>query len=140
VPLLTAAQITQKWLTNYQGSTTAMTAGSNAVTSAPGQAAAAVAALWLQRVQASQAKWQKNVAAVTVEQWRSAYQTLGIPNGQAGANAKQGKYNTFITAYLQFLPSAVAQVKAMPKGTLQAGIARATTMITLSSQWGAARA
>lgn len=117
-----------------------MTNGSNAVTTSPGQLAAAQAALWIQRIQASQAKWQKNVAAVTVEQWRSAYQTLGIPNGQAGATAKQGKYGTFIQAYLTFLPGAVAQVKAMPKGTLQAGIARATTMITLSSQWGAARA
>ena len=117
-----------------------MTNGSNAVTTSPGQLAAAQAALWIQRIQASQAKWQKNVAAVTVEQWRSAYQQLGIPNGQAGATAKQGKYGTFIQAYLTFLPGAVAQVKAMQKGTLQAGIARATTMITLSSQWGAARA
>ncbi len=140
MPLLTAAQIQAKWLANYQGSSTAMTNGSNAVTTSPGQLAAAQAALWIQRIQASQAKWQKNVAAVTVEQWRSAYQTLGIPNGQAGATAKQGKYGTFIQAYLTFLPGAVAQVKAMPKGTLQAGIARATTMITLSSQWGAARA
>jgi len=138
VPLLTAAQITAKWLANYQGSQTAMVNGSNAVQTAPGVLAAAQAALWIQRIQASQAKWQKNVAAVDLASWRTAYQTLGIPNGMNGANAKQGKYNTFITAYLSFLPGAIAQVKAMPKGTLQAGIARATAMITASYNWGQA--
>ena len=138
--MLTAAQIQAKWLANYQGAQTSMTNGSNAVTTAPGQLAAAQATLWLNRIQASQAKWQKNVAAVSLQDWKTAYQTLGIPNGMNGAQAKQGKYGAFITAYLQFLPGAVATVKAMPKGTLSAGIARATSMITASYNWGQSRA
>ena len=68
----------------------------------------------------------------------------GLPDarhyaGQAGAAQKQSKYTTFITAYLQFLPGAVAQVKAMPKGNIQQSIARAAAMIQLSNSWGASR-
>jgi len=137
--MLTAAQIQQKWLTNYQNSATSMQAGAQAVTQAPGVKAAAQAALWLQRIQASQAKWANNVAKVTLAEWQNAYITLGIPNGQAGANAKQAKYGTFISSYLQFLTGQVATIRAMPKGTLQAGIARATAMITASYNWGQQR-
>lgn len=137
--MLTASQISQKWLTNYQGSTQAMTDGSNAVQQAPGVAAAAQQAYWLQRIQASANKWAVNVAAVSLQDWKTAYQTLGITRGQAGAAQKQSKYTTFITAYLQFLPGAVAQVKAMPKGNIQQSIARAAAMIQLSNSWGASR-
>lgn len=138
--MLTAAQIQAKWLANYQGAQTSMVNGSNAVTTAPGQLAAAQATLWLQRLQASQAKWATKVAAVSLADWKTAYQTLGIPNGMNGANAKQAKYGAFITAYLSFLSSQVPTIKAMPKGTLQAGIARATAMITASYNWGQSRA
>jgi hypothetical protein len=137
--MLTASQITAKWLTNYQGSSQAMTDGSNAVSVAPGVAAAAAQAYWLTRIQASANKWATNVAAVTLPEWKSAYQTLGITRGQAGAQAKQGKYLTFITAYLAFLPGAVATVKAMPKGNIAQSQARAAAMIMASYQWGQAR-
>ena len=139
MPMLTPAQISTKWLNNYQGSSTAMQQGAQAVTQAPGVAAAAAVQVWLQRLQASSAKWQAKVSAVTVQEWQQAYINLGIPRGQAGAAAKQQKYTTFITAYMQFLTGAVAQVKAMPKGTLQAGINRAVAMINASAQWGASR-
>ena len=38
-----------------------------------------------------------------------------------------------------FLQNAVPTVRNMPKGTLQAGIARSTAMITASYQWGQSR-
>jgi hypothetical protein len=139
MPMLTPAQIQTKWLTNYQGAATAMQQGAQAVQTAPGQKAAAAAALWLQRLQASQSKWAANVAQVSLAEWQQAYVNLGIPRGQAGAQAKQAKYGTFITAYMGFLANAVQTVKAMPKGTLQAGIARSNAMITASYNWGQSR-
>jgi len=139
MPMLTPAQIQTKWLTNYQGASTAMQQGAQAVTTAPGQKAAAAAALWLQRLQASQAKWAKNVAEVSLAEWQQAYVTLGIPRGQQGAQTKQAHYGTFIASYMTFLANAVATVKAMPKGTLKAGIARSNQMITLSYNWGQQR-
>ena len=63
----------------------------------------------------------------------------GIPRAQAGASAKQGKYTAFIQEYSTFLQGAVAQVKGMPKGTLQQSIARSSSMITASYNWGQQR-
>lgn len=137
--MLSATQISQKWLTNFNNGTQAMTDGVNNVQQAPGIAAAAAQALWLQRIQASAPKWAAKVSAVSLADWKSAMITLGIPRAQAGASAKQGKYTAFIQEYSTFLQGAVAQVKGMPKGTLQQSIARSSSMITASYNWGQQR-
>ena len=138
--MLTAQQVSQKWLTNFGNAATAMTDGVNAVQTAPGQLAAQQASLWLQRLQQSQAKWATRVASVSLPEWKSAMINLGIPRAQQGAQQKQQKYTAFITDYMNFLSGAVGQVRSMPKGTLSAGIARATAMITASYNWGQSRA
>jgi hypothetical protein len=46
-----------------------------------------------------------------------------------GAQAKQGKMQSFMAEYLPYLQTGVAQVDAMPKNTLEDGINRAVTMI-----------
>lgn len=130
-----ASASSQKWLTNFQQATQAMTDGVNAVTQAPGALAAAQVNYWLQRVQASAQKWATNVGAVGLGDWKQAMISMGIPTAQQHAAAKQGNYTKFITAYTQFLQGAVATVRAMPKGNLQASIARAAQMITLSAKW-----
>jgi len=138
--MLTPQQISQKWLTNFGNGTTAMTDGVNAVQTAPGQLAAQQSALWLARLQASQQKWANRVAAVSLQDWKSAMINLGIPRAQQGAQQKQARYTAFITEYSNFLSSAVPAIRQMPKGSLSASIARASAMITASYQWGQARA
>ncbi len=138
--MLTAQQISQKWLTNFGNGTQSMTDGVNAVQTAPGQLAAQQSALWLQRLQASQTKWANRVAAVTLQDWKASMISLGIPRAQQGAVQKQARYTAFITEYTNFLQSAVPSIKAMPKGSLSASINRASAMITASYNWGQARA
>ncbi len=140
MPMLTPQQVSDKWLTNFGNATTAMTQGVQAVNQAPGAKAAAAAALWLQRLQASQAKWANRVGAVTLGEWQTAMINLGIPRAQQGAQQKQGKYTAFITVYMQFLSGQVGTIRNMPKGTLAQGIARATAMISASYNWGQSRA
>lgn len=137
--MLTATQISDKWLANFQNAQTSMTNGVNAVTVAPGQLAAAQSALWLQRLQASQTKWATRVAAVSLADWKSAMINLGISRAITGAQAKQNNYTQFITQYTAFLTSYLPTINAMPKGTLANGIARSNAMITASAQWGASR-
>lgn len=137
---LSASQITQKWVTNFGSAGTSMQQGVQAVNQAPGAKAAAAAQLWISRLQASQAKWQNRVGAVTLAEWQNAMITLGIPRAQQGVQEKQGKYLTFITSYMQFLQGALPAIQAMPKGTLAQGIARSNAMITASYQWGQQRA
>ena len=138
--MLTSTQVSDKWLANFQNAQTSMTNGVNAVTVAPGQLAAAQAALWLQRLQASQNKWATRVAAVSLADWKTSMINLGIPRAIQGAQAKQNNYTQFITSYMQFLQGYLPTVQNMPKGTLANGIARSNAMITASYQWGQARA
>lgn len=127
--MITPQQASQKWVDRMSSSTTAITDGVNAVTTAPGAAAAARADYWLQQVTASKAKYQTNVAKVTLDEWKNKMITVGIPRVATGASANQQKMTDFLTKFLPYLAQGVAQVKAMPKNSLADSIARATKMI-----------
>ena len=126
---LNAQAATAKWVTNLSGSTAHITAGVNAVAVAPGVAAAASMQLWLQRIQQSAQKWAKNVGAVSLQDWQRAMTEYGIPRIAQGAQAKQGKYTKFATDFFPYLQQGMDKVNAMPKGDINASIARATAMI-----------
>lgn len=132
---LDPATATAKWLRNLSGATQSITDGVNAVTTAPGQAAARQVQVWLSRLQQSAQKWQTKVAAVTLQDWQSAMINLGIPRIAAGAQAKQGKYQTFATNFFPYLSQGVSQVKQMPKGSLADSINRATFMIQYNAKY-----
>jgi hypothetical protein len=125
----TPDQIAAKWRDRLSGSTVEITNGVNNVQVAPGQLAAAQVDVWLANTQASRDKWRSRVAAVTLEDWRSKMITVGIPRVASGAQANVGKVQTFMTEFLPFLDRGVAQVRSMPRGTLEQNIARATTMM-----------
>jgi hypothetical protein len=126
---------TAKWVNNLSNSTQAITDGVNSVTTAPGQAAARQVQTWLARVQASAQKWATNTAAVSLPDWQQSMITTGIPRIASGAQAKQGKYQAFATKFFPYLQTGVAQVKAMPKVTLQDGINRAVAMINHNAKF-----
>lgn len=126
---------TNKWVTNLGNATQAITDGVNSVTQAPGQAAAAKVQTWLARIQASAQKWATNVGAVSLGDWQQAMIKVGIPRIATGAQAKQGKYLAFAQKFYPWLQSGVNQVKAMPKVTLQDGIARAVAMINHNAKF-----
>lgn len=122
-------QVAETWKNRLSGATTEIANGVNRVTTAPGQAAAARADLWLQRVTASQAKWKRNVAAVPLDVWKSKMLNVGVPRIAQGAAANEHKMADFMTEFLPFVHGVAAKVKAMPKATIEDSIARATTQI-----------
>lgn len=124
-----AQSATQKWVTNLSGSTQAMTRGVNAVTVAPGAKAAAAADKWLMKVTASRDKFARRVGSVSLQDWQNAMTSYGINRVGQGAQAKQGKMQSFMTDYLPYLQLGVNKIDAMPKNTLSDGIARAVAMI-----------
>jgi hypothetical protein len=128
-------QATAKWVQNLSASSERMTAGANAVTKAPGLAAAAAKQKWLQRVTASVDKFAANSAAVTLQQWQQAYVQIGVPRVAQGAQAKQGKVQDFMTQFLPFLQRGVATIDAMPSVTLEDNIARASAMIRYNAKF-----
>lgn len=120
---------TAKWVRNISSATADITRGVQAVTTAPGQAAAAQAQKWINNLQAAQAKWKARVASVSLTDWQNAMLNVGVPRIAQGANAKQGKFTSFMQDFLPYLQSGVATIDKMPNVTLEDSINRATAMI-----------
>lgn len=124
---------TQKWVNNLSGSTESIRAGVAAVSTAPGQRAAAQRAKWLARIQSSADKWAQRVGSVSLGDWQAAMVNVGIPRVAQGAQAKQAKFQNFMTEFLPHLSAGVAKVDAMPSTSLEDNINRAVTMIRHNS-------
>lgn len=120
---------TAKWVNNLSNATSSITDGVNKVSVAPGQLAAAQVNTWLARIQQSAQKWANNVGAVSLASWKESMINVGIPRIAQGAQAKQSKYLAFAQKFYPYVEQGQAQVKAMPKVTLQDGINRAVAMI-----------
>lgn len=129
MPAIDPQAATQKWVSNLSNSSAAITRGVNAVTQAPGVAAAASADKWLARITASKDKWKSRVGGVSLQSWQQSMITVGLPRVASGAQAKQSKYTDFANSFFPYLDTGVAKVKAMPSTTLEDSINRATTMI-----------
>lgn len=114
-----SSDVTKKWLTNIQNATTEMQAGVARLTVAPGQAAAAKQQKWINALmdQATQAKWARNVASVSLQSWQTAMNDYGINRVSQGAQAKQAKFQTAMDSLLPFIDRVQASVKAMPDNT-----------------------
>lgn len=128
-------QIAAKWAQNLSGATQYITAGVNAVTVAPGQAAARQVDAWINGVQAARQKWVNRVSAVSLQEWQSAMINKGVPRVASGAQAAQPKMAAFLGEFLPFQERVTAQVRSMPKGSLEAGIARAVAQIRGTAQF-----
>ena len=113
-----------KWAQGLSAATERITAGVNAVTSSPGQAAARQKGVYAAQVAANADKWATRVAAVSTADWQQAVITKGIPRIAGGATAAQPKMADFMG---QLLPHIASTKNALPaRGSLDQNIARMT--------------
>lgn len=132
---VTSQQAKDKWVANISSATERMTAGANAVTKAPGLAAAAAADKWLARVTASKEKFKRRVASVSLQDWQNSYINVGIPRVAQGANAKADKVVAFMDEFLPYLKAGLATIDNMPSNTVEDGVARASAMIRYNAKF-----
>lgn len=132
---LNPTQATQKWSSRMQAASAEITAGVNAVTEAPGLAAARQATAWLAKLTASVDKWKRNVSAVSLEAWKTAMIERGIPAITTGVTAKAGNYEAFANKFYPYLQTGVNHVKSMPRGTIAQSQARAAYMIEYNHKY-----
>lgn len=125
---VTPEQATTKWTSRLQQATTEMQQGVARVTKAPGADAAAKFDKWLAGVQAGAAKWRRNVANVSLQDWQNAMTNIGIPRVGQGATQKASKYTAFASDFYPFLGQAMARVNAMPDATFEQRLAKSTAM------------
>ena len=127
--IATPQDVTAKWLERLSGSTTAIENGVRRVQTAPGVAAAAKYDKWQAGLQANAQKWRRNVAAVPLQTWQDRMINIGAPRVATGAQAKQDKFQSFMSQFLPFVDNAAQRVRAMPDTTYEQRKARANAMM-----------
>lgn len=116
------AAVAALWAQRLSASTQQITDGINAVSVAPGQAAARQKQVWVNNTAQAANKWAANTAAVTLSDWQNAAITKGVPRIATGATAAQPKMAQFMGKLLPYVASGVGQLPA--RGDLNANIAR----------------
>ena len=125
----TPEQAAAKWQQRLSAATQDITNGVNRVTVAPGQQAAEKFQKWQQGVQEAAQKWRRNVARVSLEDWKQSMIQIGIPRVAQGAQAKQGKFQSFAQDFFAHLERGVSQIDAMPDTTFEDRVNRAVAMM-----------
>lgn len=133
--MITAQAAAEKWSRNLGQAGDSIRAGVASVTTAPGAAAAAQKQLYVQRVMEQADKWAARVGAVSLSSWQDSMITKGLPRITSGATAAVPKFTDFMTQFLPHVEAGARQVRGMPKGSLDASIARAAAMIRHNSQF-----
>ena len=135
--MITSAAATAKWVRNTSGAADAMKIGVMAVTTAP----TATAAQHLDRYQqgvmnaVSSGKMAAALNAVTLNDWQQAMVTKGIARVPQGVQSAQGKFQTFMDAWLPYEQQLQTRIAQMPKGTLADSQARANFAIQYNAAY-----
>jgi len=74
-------------------------------------------------------KVKRGMERVSVDEWKAAMTTKGIPRIAAGLDQAKPKIEKFFGEFLPFLDTVQAKVKAMPDTTLEDSINRMTTNV-----------
>jgi len=74
-------------------------------------------------------KWQANLRAVSLEEWKAKFLQKGLPRVAQGIDAAGDKVRKFYEQLLPHIDQQVAEVKKMPDLTLEDSIARMTAFI-----------
>lgn len=130
-----AQQVSTKWQRNASAAGQSYLDGVNGVTEAPGAKAASRANEYLAGVQRSVNKWQRNVGAVSLSEWKQRTATLGgqryVPGVQAGAS----KYAAFASEFMPFVNQIKEELDDMPTGTLEESINKMAENVRRISQF-----
>ena len=105
--------VAQKWATNLANAGAAYEAGIRAVTTPPGQLAAANADKWAANVAAAKPRFASKSASVGLADWQNQAITKGAPRLVDGASTAQPKMASFLNT---FLPTVYQIVGTLPAG------------------------
>jgi len=132
---LTAAEAAAKWQRNLSNSTEDIRQGIERVDTAPGAQAAKKRGKYEQGVRDNVDKWQRNVAAVTLDEWKRKAIDVGLGRIASGAAANEGKTAAFFDEFIPHLDRGVAAVRAMPDNSLDDRINRSVAMMRHNSEF-----
>jgi|TARA_B100001059_G_scaffold88039_1_gene86468 hypothetical protein len=125
---ITPQESTAKWVQRTQAASGDYVSGINRVTEAPGILAARQSDAYMQGVQNAMNKWKRNVAAVTLDQWKDQAINVGAGRIAAGVNAAQEKTLRATERNFANIDSALSGLP--PRGTFEQNIQRMTQFVT----------
>ena len=125
-----ASEFARKWARNLGQATESIKSGVMAVQVSPGEKAARNVDGYLAGVNRAVAdgKYQAGLRSFTVDEWRTATLTKGLPRIASGAAAAVGKVEQFLTEFMPHLESGQRMLESMPRGDLEQNLARMTAM------------
>jgi hypothetical protein len=128
---LTAQEFQEKHARRLKAAVPDIQAGVNRVTEAPGVKAAEKVDKWHAAISAQETKdkWQRRVASVSVDQWKSHMLSKGVPRIAAGIDGAADKVVEFAEKLIAHENAGLVQIERMPDLTLEDSISRATTWI-----------
>lgn len=132
-----AAESAEKWARNTKGATEEMRRGVGRVTEAPGVAAAAKADKMRAGVVEAidSGKWQENVAAVPLSEWKEKMLNKGVGRVSAGVDAANGKVVDFHNQLADHQERLSGSIEQMPDLTLEDGINRMVAQVRGMSEF-----
>lgn len=135
--MASAMEIADKWAKRTAGAVDAYKDGINRTTVNPMEEAAKNVEGYKNGViaAADNGKWAAGLRRTTKEDWQQKAIQLGANRIAPGVNQAKPKMQQFLDGFLPVLASNMAQVKAMPKATLQDRIARSVKMQELNAQY-----
>lgn len=134
---MNAQQIAAKWAANLAASTASITAGVDAVTENPAQKAIAAIPQYQAGVLAAVAngKVAAGLGRVTLESWKTAMKTKGIPRVAQGAQAAIGKVQAFQQRLIPYQQGLQTLLASTPRGDLATNIQRMVTTAQYMSKF-----
>ena len=124
-----AQQYAEKWSRRLKGSTEDIRAGVERVQEAPGAKAAKQKELMKTKLVEAidSGRWERNVAAVPLEEWKSKIINKGLNRISAGVDGAQDKQIVMAEKLLRNIDEVQAIVNRTPRGSLEDNITRMTT-------------
>lgn len=125
---VTAQEWQEKHARRLKASTEDIRRGIDRVTVAPGVLAAEQQEVLIQKFTEAvrSGNWAKKVAGVSLDEWKNAFKSKGVDRIAAGIDNAKDKSIASAEKLLKNVDTVQAEVKRMPKGTLDDSINRMT--------------
>jgi hypothetical protein len=134
---MTPEQYAEKQSRRLKANLEDVRAGVEAVSEAPGKKAAAKVQKWAAKLaeKATQDKWARNTAAVSLEDWKKDMLEKGVDRIPAGIDRAHDKVVAFAGKLFAHQEAGLSDLEKMPDLTLEDSIARATQWIRHMSKF-----
>ena len=132
---INASQWREKHNRRLKASLDDIRAGIDRVTESPMEAAAAQADKYLVGVQDNVTKWQGNLRAVPLEEWKRKTRDVGVNRIAAGIDASGDKVQRFAEAIIPHIEAGQSRIGSMPDSTLDDRINRMVSFVRHMSEF-----